>query len=98
MTKPDDALSLAQMIAATAQTAPAQKSGSTSLDIVCLPVRLPRTVRKELGKLAEANGMSVSMCINLLIDSYLQSQGRAGYGKLAPWYADYALRAKNKGH
>lgn len=81
--------------AAAADQAQLLKSHPHS-DIVRLPIRMPRAVREELGKLAAANGMSVSLAINLLIDGYLMAEGRPGYAQLAPWYPDYVLRVSPK--
>lgn len=59
--------------------------------------RIPRTVLEEVSALAQANRMSMSLLINLLLDAYLKEQGRLGYASVAPWYAEYALRKKSEG-
>ena len=68
--------------------------GSAVTDIVCTSSRIPRTVLNEVAAIARSNGMSVSLLVNLLFDSYLTGQGRPGYAELAPWYSSYAMRRK----
>lgn len=63
-------------------------------DIARTSCRIPRAVLEEVAALAQANRMSTSLVINLLLDRYLTEQGRPGYAELAPWYPAYALRQK----
>jgi hypothetical protein len=65
-----------------------------AFDIALTSCRIPRAVLHEVAAVAQANRMSVSLVINLLLDSYLTGQGRPGYAELAPWYPDYATRKK----
>ncbi|MCP8885034.1 hypothetical protein NIM87_16115 [Devosia sp. XJ19-1] len=58
--------------------------------------RIPRAVLAEVAALAQANRMSVSLLINLLLDTYLVGQGRPGYAVLAPEYPDFVLRKKTR--
>ncbi len=58
--------------------------------------RIPRPVLEEVSALAQANRMSVSLLLNLLLDTYLVQQGRPGYAVLAPDYPDYVLRKKTR--
>lgn len=63
-------------------------------DIARTSLRIPRAILEEVAASAQANRMSLSLRINLLLDDYLHSQGRPGYSELAPGYADYVLRKK----
>lgn len=88
-------LSLAQMLEAAAGA----EAGDASIlthddDIARTSLRIPRTVLQEVSALAQANRISTSLLINLLLDNYLAGEGRPGYATLAPWYADYVLRKK----
>jgi len=88
-------LSLSQML----ETAAGAEAGDASLlahddDIARTSLRIPREVLQEISALAQANRISTSLLINLLLDNYLASEGRLGYAALAPWYADYVLRKR----
>lgn len=63
-------------------------------DIARTSLRIPRAILEEVAASAQANRMSLSLRINLLLDDYLHSQGRPSYSELAPGYADYVLRKK----
>lgn len=65
-------------------------------DIARTSLRVPRSVLREVSAVAQENQMSVSLLINLLLDSYLIGQGRAAYSTLAPWYPEYALRKNSQ--
>ncbi|UYQ73496.1 hypothetical protein OF122_07005 [Pelagibacterium flavum] len=85
--------SLSQMIE-EAMLSDQDDGGSAVSDIVCTSSRIPRAVLNEVAAIARSNGMSVSLLVNLLFDSYLTGQGRPGYAELAPWYSSYAMRRK----
>jgi hypothetical protein len=89
-----DKPSLSALLEAALAASEPEKVESATYDISRTSCRIPRTILQEVGALAHANHMSVSLIINLLLDSYLTSQGRPGYSELAPWYPDYAMRKK----
>ena len=84
--------SLAAMLETAVAASEEDGVSAESFDIARTSCRIPRAVLEEVGALAQANRMSVSLVINLLLDSYLSGQGRPGYAELAPWYPDYAMR------
>lgn len=91
--KRNDMPSLSQMIEEAMLSD--QDDGSSAVsDIVCTSSRIPRAVLNEVAAIARSNGMSVSLLVNLLLDTYLRGEGRPGYAELAPWYSGYALRRK----
>ena len=94
MTPKHNKPSLAAMLETALATSQPEATGSRTYDIGRTSCRIPHAILDEVGALAQANQMSVSLVINLLLDSYLTGQGRPGYAELAPWYADYALRKK----
>lgn len=78
-------LSLLQMLEIALSADVTQDDVSThGEDIVRTTYRVPRAVLAEVTALAQANRMSVSQLINLLLDAYLTGQGRPGYATLAP--------------
>ncbi|KFC68183.1 hypothetical protein FF80_01907 [Devosia sp. LC5] len=96
-TKPDEQkpLTLSQML----EAATGAEAGDASIlthddDIARTSLRIPRAVLQEVSALAQANRVSTSLLINLLLDNYLAGEGRLGYATLAPWYAEYVLRKK----
>lgn len=90
-------ISLAQMLAAAIEVEAADsQSLENDDDIARTSCRIPRAVLEDISALAQANRMSVSLLINLLLDSYLTGEGRPGYAVLAPWYPDYVLRKKTQ--
>lgn len=90
-------VSLLQMLeAAMGEDMAAAPTLARDDDIARTSCRIPRAVFEEVAALAQANRMSVSLLINLLLDNYLTGQGRPGYVKLAPWYPDYVLRKKKQ--
>lgn len=62
--------SLSQMIE-EAMLSDQDDGGSAVSDIVCTSSRIPRAVLNEVAAIARSNGMSVSLLVNLLFDSYL---------------------------
>lgn len=81
---------LAEMVAAA--VARKARARAPAVDIACTSVRIPRAVLRKAAALAEANGMSTSLLLNLLLDAHLRARGQPDYRELAPWYADYAQR------
>jgi predicted DNA-binding ribbon-helix-helix protein len=93
----DQNLSLLQMLEIALSADVTQDDVSThGEDIVRTTYRVPRAVLAEVTALAQANRMSVSQLINLLLDAYLTGQGRPGYATLAPNYPSYVLRIKTQ--
>lgn len=88
--------SLSQMLETAIGIKAAGSSATINDDAIArTSCRIPRAVLDEVSALAQANRMSVSLLINLLLDSYLLGQGRPGYAVLAPDYPDYVLRKKS---
>lgn len=90
-------LSLSQML----ETAAGAEAGDASLlahdgDIARTSLRIPREVLQEISALAQANRISTSLLINLVLANYMESEGRLGYATLAPWYADCVLRKRRQ--
>jgi hypothetical protein len=92
---PIPAASLSQMLEAAIH-AEGSETPADDDDIARTSIRIPRAVLDEVSALAQANRMSVSLLVNLLLDIYLIGEGRPGYARLAPWYPDYALRKKSQ--
>lgn len=92
MTAHQDLPSLAMMVETAIAVSEHGNAYAEAFDIARTSCRIPRAVLNEVRATAHANEMSVSLVINLLLDSYLSGQGRSGYAVLAPWYPDYALR------
>lgn len=92
MTSNPDQSNLALMLEAAIATTEPSDAGADSIDIARTSCRIPRAVLNEVRAVAHANEMSVSLVINLLLDSYLTGQGRPAYAELAPWYPGYVLR------
>lgn len=80
------------MIEAVSAEHEAEVPPSSTQGMAITSCRIPRSVLNELSRLTRDNGMSVSLLINLLIDTHLRGQGRPGYDELAPWYPHYVLR------
>lgn len=91
--RPDLALMLESVAAAVEQ----RNARAQGYDIARTSCRIPRAVLNEVRAVAHDNEMSVSLVINLLLDSYLTSHGRKAYAVLAPWYPEYVLRAPEAG-
>lgn len=89
--------SLSQMLEAAIAVEATESSATSNDDAIArTSCRIPRAVLEEVSALAQANRMSVSLLINLLLDTYLVGQGRPGYAVLAPDYPDYVLRKKTR--
>lgn len=89
--------SLSQMLEAAVDAEAAVVPAPVNDDAIArTSCRIPRAVLDEVSALAQANRMSVSLLINLLLDTYLVGQGRPGYATLAPDYPDYVLRKKTR--
>ena len=89
--------SLSKMLEAAIDAEAAVVSVSSDDDAIArTSCRIPRAVLEEVTASARANRMSVSLLINLLLDTYLVGQGRPGYAVLAPDYPDYVLRKKTR--
>lgn len=93
-TNPASDTSLLQMLEAAMGGVSAQAASIEEDAIARTSLRIPRAVLQEVSALASTHRMSVSLLINMMLDDYLLQQGRPGYAKLAPGYADYALRKK----
>lgn|SRR5690554_2164429 len=91
-----DRSNLALMLETAIATSEQGNAGVEVFDIARTSCRIPRAVLNEVRAVAHANEMSVSLVINLMLDSYLSGQGRPAYAALAPWYPDYALRTPDK--
>jgi hypothetical protein len=89
--------SLSHMLEAAIGVEDTESSATINDDAIArTSCRIPRAVLEEVSALAQANRMSVSLLINLLLDTYLVGQGRPGYATLAPDYPDYVLRKKTR--
>lgn len=86
--------SLLQMLDAAMASSEIVAQPMADDDIARTSLRIPRAILEEVAACAQANRMSLSVCINLLLDEYLHGQGRPGYSELAPGYPDYVLRKK----
>lgn len=89
--------SLSKMLEAAIDAEATESSATINDDAIArTSCRIPRKALEEVSALAQANRMSVSLLINLLLDDYLVTQGRPGYAVLAPDYPDYVLRKKTR--
>lgn len=70
----------------------AKRTSSRLQDVVETRLRFPRTVMRELHKIAADEGISFNALMAAAAEACLEERGRQSIRELAPWFSDYLSR------